>query len=359
MRLKIGAQMDRWFVRNLRLIIKAFSNFLSKEYFVVNSLFLKTILFLFFSLNLPKVSYSDSVPSREWIESLRIDVDKIGVSAATWDEIQLFLKFDTRVKALHKSQPEFTEDLTSYYKKRLTKSKIDYGKKMLKKHGSLLDSIEVDFNVSKELIVSLWGLESDFGRFQGNFNIITSLTSLAAGRRARYFRGELLEAIVLYEESNLQIESFVGSWAGAIGQCQFMPWNARKYGIDYDQNGIVDLKNSTSDALASMANFLRSLGWNDSFTWGRPVSLSDDIIEDSLLNGQTTYSLKHWEEIGVRRINGDSLPDVVLEARLLRPKNSGGRIYLIYSNFDVIMKWNRSHYFALTVGSFLNQLKNN
>jgi len=319
----------------------------------------KYIFFLVLSLNIPDLSHSDSIPSREWIESLRVDVETMGVSTATWDEIQPFLKFDTRVKALHKIQPEFTQDLTSYYKKRLTKSRIDYSKKMLEKHGSLLDSIEVDFNVSKELIVSLWGLESDFGRFQGDFNIITSLTSLAAGRRARYFRRELLEAILLYEESNVQMESFIGSWAGAIGQCQFMPWNARKYGVDYDQNGVVDLKNSTSDALASMANFLRSLGWNDSYTWGRPVSLSDDIIEDSLLNGQTTHSLNDWEEIGVRRMNGDSLPDVNLEARLLRPKKSGGRIYLIYPNFDVIMKWNRSHYFALTVGSLLNQIKNN
>ena len=350
--------MDQWCDRNLCLVKKVLSNFRSEEYFSINLLFRKSILFLFLSLSLPDVSRSESIPSREWMDSLRVDVKKMGLNEAIWDEIEPFVKFDTRVNSLDKTQPEFTQDLTSYFEKRLTKNRIDYASKMLKKHGSLLDSIEVDFNVSKELIVSLWGLESDFGRFQGNFNIVTSLTSLASGRRARYFRAELVEAILLYEESNLQIESFVGSWAGAIGQCQFMPWNARKYGIDYDQNGVVDLKNSTSDALASIANFLRALGWNDFYTWGRPVILSE-IIDDGLLNGEITNSLKDWEEIGVRRINGDFLPDVVLEARLLRPQKSGGRIYLIYPNFDVLMKWNRSHYFVLTVGSFLNRLKNN
>ncbi|MEE3234538.1 MAG: lytic murein transglycosylase [Candidatus Latescibacterota bacterium] len=306
--------------------------------------------------SLVKPSFSESIPSRGWIDSLLVDVNKQGISEATWLTLKPFLKFDTRVNSFDQAQPEFTHDLTSYLEKRITNSKIHYARQMLEKHDTLLNSIESEFNVPKELIVSLWGLESDFGRFQGNFNLITSLTSLAAGRRGEYFRRELIEAIVLFDEGNYTTDEFTGSWAGAIGQCQFMPWNARNYGVDYDQNGIIDLKHSTSDALASIANFIRALGWNKSFIWGRPVSFFGKI-EANLLDGKTKQSLKEWEKIGIRRINGDLLPDVQLEARLLRPEKSGGRVYLVYPNFDVIMKWNRSHYFALTVGTLLNRIK--
>ncbi len=299
---------------------------------------------------------SQSAPSQAWVDSLYTDLMSKGISDSTWIAIKPLLVFDNRVNSLDKAQPEFTQNLTSYLSSRITDSRIEYAKQMLKRHESLLDSIELEFNVPRELIVSLWGLESDFGRFQGNFNIITSLTSLATGRRGTYFRNELLEAIVFFEDGNYTPDNFLGSWAGAIGQCQFMPWNARKYGIDYDRDGIVDLKNSTTDALASIGNFVKSLGWNNRFIWGRRVLLSE-TIESSLLDGKTRHLLSMWEKLGVRRLNGDSLPVVDIKAALLKPKRSGGRIYLIYSNFDVIMKWNRSHYFALTVGTLADKLK--
>ena len=299
---------------------------------------------------------SQSAPSQGWVDSLHTDLMSKGISDSTWIAIKPLLVFDNRVNSLDKAQPEFTQNLTSYLSSRITDYRIQYAKQMLKRHECLLDSIELEFNVPRELIVSLWGLESDFGRFQGNFNIITSLTSLAAGRRGTYFRNELLEAIVFFEDGNYIPDNFLGSWAGAIGQCQFMPWNARKYGIDYDRDGIVDLKNSTTDALASIGNFVKSLGWNNRFIWGRRVLLSE-TIESSLLDGKTRHLLSMWEKLGVRRLNGDSLPVVDIKAALLKPRRSGGRIYLIYSNFDVIMKWNRSHYFALTVGTLADKLK--
>ncbi len=357
MQRKIDAPMDRLFGRDIILSHIDTTNLR----FVIPSnwvlMIFKYIIIIMWALSssMAKPSYSQSIPSQSWVDSLYVDVKKIGVSERTWITIKPLLKFDARVNSLDKSQPEFTHDLTSYLNKRITESRIDYAKQMIAQHELLLNSIESEFHVPKELIVALWGLESDFGRYQGNFNIITSLTSLATGRRRVYFRNELLEAIALFDEGYYQVDEFVGSWAGAIGQCQFMPWNARNYGVDYDRDGIVDLQNSTSDALASIANFVRALGWNRSLIWGRPVSFSKKI-DDMVLNGKTTYLLEEWQEIGVRRINGDPLPDVHIEARLLKPKNSGDRIYLIYSNFDVIMKWNRSHYFALTVGTLMNHI---
>jgi membrane-bound lytic murein transglycosylase B len=200
-------------------------------------------------------------------------------------------------------------------------------------------------------------MESDFGRNMGGFSVLSALTTLAfQSRRGDYFRRELFEALRVADAGHVMPDSMLGSWAGAMGQCQFMPWNFNHYAVDYDGDGRRDIWHSRADVLASIAHFLQSLGWDTDKTWGRPVHIPADF-DIALTKGKTSMGLAEWQALGIRRLNGEDLPKRAISARLLRPARASGRTYLIYSNFDVFLKWNRSHYFAIAVGNLGDQLR--
>jgi membrane-bound lytic murein transglycosylase B len=200
------------------------------------------------------------------------------------------------------------------------------------------------------VIVALWGVESTYGAYHGEFPVIAALATLAYdGRRAGFFRTELLQALKIVDHGDVTAERMTGSWAGAMGQNQFMPSSYHAYAVDYDHDGRRDIWTSLPDVFASIANYLAKAGWNDRYTWGRKVRLPS-TIDGELAGLQQRKPLPEWQALGVRRDNGADLPVASLSASLLRTDEGQGPAYLVYDNFRVLMAWNRSTYFALTVG---------
>jgi membrane-bound lytic murein transglycosylase B len=198
--------------------------------------------------------------------------------------------------------------------------------------------------------VALWGIETSYGAWSGSTPVIGALATLAYdGRRAEFFRRELMDALRILDEGHVEADAMLGSWAGAMGQSQFMPSSYVRNAVDYDGDGRRDIWGTLPDVFASIANYLAKAGWNDRYTWGREVGLPAALGEG--LDGlEVRRPLPAWNDLGVRRADGAALPLVALDASLLRTDDGQGPAYLVYGNFRVLMAWNRSTYFGLTVG---------
>lgn len=253
-----------------------------------------------------------------------------------------------KVLYLDKTQPERRLTYTEYRNSRADAYRIALGKKELKKHQALLNDIERQYGVSECFIVSLWGLETSYGRFMGNFPVIYSLATLAYDdRRADLFRNELLMALHILDEGHVKLNDFHGEWAGASGQPQFLPSSWYKYAVDYDGDGRKDIWKSLPDALASIANYLHRNGWEPNQPWAIPVTVPPSLNLD-LLSLNTIKSVDEWERLGVRARQGNALPETNYQASIIQ--TDGGPTFMIFNNFKVIMKWNNSVYYAGTVG---------
>ena len=316
-----------------------------------------SIYFLLLSLTIaiPTAHAESDFPT--WLQALKDEALAKGIKPATLEAATPHFTLTNKVSALEKKQPEFTQTLAGYLGNRISDRRIQQAREQLRYNRSLLDSISTHYGVPARFIVALWAMESDFGRNMGGFSVLSSLTTLGfQSRRADYFRRELLEALRICDAGHVTPDSMLGSWAGAMGQCQFMPWNFNRYAVDYDGDGRRDIWHTRADVFASIAHFLQSLGWDSEKTWGRPVHIPADFNPE-LANGKTSKSLAEWQELGVRRLNNGDLPKREISARLLRPARSSGRAYLIYSNFDVFLKWNRSNYFAIAAGTLGDEIR--
>lgn len=265
-------------------------------------------------------------------------------------------KFNARVLELDRQQPEFTTTFADYLNRRVTEQRIEQGRKLLVEHRTLLDKVAQQYGVPVQYLVSFWGLETNYGSFFGKMSVVDSLATLACdARRSEYFTGELIAALRILEEGAIKPERMEGSWAGAMGHVQFMPSAFLRHAVDYDGDKKRDLWNSVPDAMASAANFLQSLGWQTGSRWGREVTLPDgfDYLEAGLNNHK---SLADWQKLGVRQANGSALPQVDLKASLLVPAGHQGPAFLVYQNFNVIMGWNRSEYYAIAVGHLADRI---
>lgn len=262
----------------------------------------------------------------------------------------------TRVVELDRSQPEFTQTFADYFNRRVNDFRISRGRELLRQHAQLLQKLTREYGVPPQYLVAFWGLETNFGGYLGKIPTLDSLATLACDpRRRSFFTNELFLALELADQHKLDLGQMQGSWAGAIGHTQFMPSSYSRYGIDGDGDGRVDLWGSIPDALASAANFLKSLGWKDALRWGREVSLPADFPyhESGISNRKP---LAEWTRLGVTRTDGTSLGKVDIEAALLVPSGADGPKFLIYDNFDVIMRWNRSQFYALSVGHLADRI---
>jgi membrane-bound lytic murein transglycosylase B len=214
--------------------------------------------------------------------------------------------------------------------------------------------------VPARFIVALWGIETGFGRNTGGMPVISALATLAYdGRRPAYFRGELLNALTILDQGHITPSLMVGSWAGAMGQCQFMPSTFLKFAVDWDGDGRRDIWTNRADALASAANYLSSEGWTTTLGWGRPVRLPPGL-SPARLGLDTVKSLDEWARLGVRAADGKPLPRREVQASIViaeSPKGSGaGPAFLVYDNFRTLMKWNRSIFFALAAGHLADRI---
>ncbi|MBC8451727.1 MAG: lytic murein transglycosylase, partial [Rhodospirillaceae bacterium] len=232
-----------------------------------------------------------------------------------------------------------------------TATRIKKARARYDKHKVLLDRVSKRYGVQPRFIVALWGIETDFGRLTGGFDVIPALATLAHdGRRSAFFRAQLFNALTIVDQGHIAADKMKGSWAGAMGQVQFMPSSFLNFAVDFDGNGRKNLWTSQEDVFGSAANYLAKSGWNGSETWGRKVILPTPFDVRLINYKKVTKSLKAWDELGVRRADGSRLPGVDIKASLVQPKEGQGPSFIIYGNYRAILKWNRSHYFALAVG---------
>lgn len=262
-----------------------------------------------------------------------------------------------RVIKLDKNQPEFAQSFAQYVDKRVSNYHIKNGKRLLKEHRELLDNLHVKYGVAPQYLVSFWGLETVFGRHKGKIEILNAIATLACdNRRSEYFTDELFDLLHLIDNQTVSTEQLKGSWAGAMGHMQFMPSAMRKYAIDGDGDGKIDVWQSEVDALTSAAHYLSTIGWQRGERWGREVVLPDDF-DFSAFEYDKKYPLSDFAKAGVRQTNGNVLPQSTMQAELVLPNGHQGHAFLVYRNFDIVMKWNLSKNYALSVGILADKLK--
>lgn len=279
-----------------------------------------------------------------------------GISPSVVDQVLGSVKYVPRVIELDRRQPEFTETFANYLNNRVTASRVSAGRALLAKHQKQLSQLTQQYGVPAQYLIAFWGLETNYGSYLGKMPILDSLATLACDqRRSRFFTKELFEALRLIEIHQIEHQAMLGSWAGAMGHTQFMPSAYRTYAIDGDGNGHTDLWNSVPDALASAANFLHGLGWQKNRRWGREVKLPENFSFENV--GTEKRPLSQWAAMGVSTTTGAPLAELDIEAALLVPAGHKGPAFLVYKNFDVIMRWNRSYFYAISVGYLADRIK--
>tara|TARA_R110002110_G_scaffold61225_5_gene172089 strand:+ start:29323 stop:30543 length:1221 start_codon:yes stop_codon:yes gene_type:complete len=277
---------------------------------------------------------------------------------ADWivDDIVPGLQQQARVLELDGKQPEFVQTFAQYLNARVTQARIEQGRILYRKHQEFLGRLQQKYGIPGHYLVAFWGLETNFGSYLGGMPTLDSLATLACDtRRADFFGGEFIAALQLLERERLQPEQMRGSWAGAVGHTQFMPSNYLRYAVDGDGDGRIDLWGSEQDALASGANFLSQLGWVPELRWGREVRLQPGFRFE-LAGGGKWRPLREWSQLGVRRSDGGPLPELELQAAILVPAGAAGPAFMVYENFDVIMRWNRSESYAISVGYLADRI---
>jgi membrane-bound lytic murein transglycosylase B len=298
-----------------------------------------------------------ATPFETWLEGARADALKQGIRAATLDEAFKDLKPIPRVVELDRKQPEFTLTFKQYLSRVVNDRRARKGKRMMEKHAALLDEVSAKYGVQKRFIVALWGIETDFGGITGGFPVIASLATLAHdGRRSKFFRKEMMLALKIIDQGHIAAKDMIGSWAGAMGQNQFMPSSFHNFAVDYNGDGAKDIWHNQPDVFGSIANYLKRSGWRDDLTWGRLVSLPKGFPK-SKTGRKLRKPLSEWQHLGVRKIDGSDLPSRDIKGAIVLPaKKRMSPAYMAYGNFNVILKWNRSDYFAVAVGTLSDRL---
>ena len=288
-----------------------------------------------------------------WLDNFKIRAEKSSISRTTIDETLSRVELIPRIIELDRNQPEFTLTLSQYLRNVISKKRIKKGISKIRENWELLEIISNEYNVQSRFIVALWGIETDFGRVTGGFPVIDALVTLSYdGRRGKYFSKELINALKIIDQGHISYDQMIGSWAGAMGQTQFMPSSFLSYAQDYNKDGRKDIWGTKEDALASAANYLSKLKWNNNETWGREVIVNDNfILSEDELTLQNKKKISDWQSFGVRRMDGSDLPKKNIEGYLIKIKDTNKeRYFLVYQNFKKILKWNTSNYFAIAVG---------
>jgi len=278
-------------------------------------------------------------------------VDAAVIASVLSDTIRL-----QRVIRLDRSQPEFTRTFADYYNRRVTEQRVAQGRALYAEHRDLLARLQREYGVPAHYLLAFWGLETNYGAYFGKIRTTDALATLACDqRRSAFFTDEFIAALRIIDAGDIERERMLGSWAGAIGNMQFLPSVFLRYAVDGDGNGRRDLWGSIPDSLASAANFLHGIGWRAELRWGREVRLPQGF-DYSLGGKQGIRTLAEWVRLGITDAYGGDLPLLDISASVLVPSGHLGPAFLTYENFDVIMRWNRSEYYAISVGRLADRI---
>ena len=322
-------------------------------------------LFLFLTAN----SYSDeNINFDKWKKNFKDIALKNGISEKTFDMTMRNVKFLPKVIEYDRFQPEFYEDTKTYISKRTSNKKLKKGLDFYSNNIDLINIIEKNFQIEKELLLSLMGIETNFGTYVGKMDILSSLATLSYDkRRSDFFSNELLTLLRLVDNNIIDYKTLYGSWAGAFGFFQFMPSTIKNYAFDYNRDNYIDLKNS-EDAYASAANYLNKIGWKKDDLCFKKIELSEDIpIKFLNVSAKKIHSkkkirlfkkyIKNYSDLGIKNENQKIAivtpdKDIIPDAQTLSPA------YIVFDNYEIILKWNRSLRFALAVCTLKNKFKN-
>ncbi len=311
------------------------------------------ISFLFFSILALQPGIARSESFEAWLSSFQGRARAQGISAKTLQSGFKGVQPIERIIELDGKQPEGRITFQKYRQNVVTPQRIAKGRQLMREHHTILSKVGQEYQVQPQYIVALWGIETNFGSYTGGFRTIDALATLAYdGRRREFFEKELLNALNIIDQGHISADSMKGSWAGALGQNQFMPSSFLAYAQDYNKDGRRDIWGTHSDVFASSANYLSSSGWKGDQRWGRAVKLPKGGVDNNLIGTKVKKPLSFWTDLGVRTYNDQKLPDVSgMQASLVIPDDDQqGAAYLVYNNFHVLLKWNRSTYFATSVG---------
>ena len=319
------------------------------------------VIFFSFTLN------SNSSTFENWKSDFRTIAIKEGISELTFDRAMANVKFLPKVIEYDRYQPEFYEDTNTYVSKRTSKKKLKKGLNFYNKNKNLINKIDKNFNIEKELLLSLMGIETNFGTYVGKMDILSSLATLSYDkRRSKFFTNELITILKLVDDGIIDYKILYGSWAGAFGNFQFMPTTIERYAIDYNGNKLIELKNS-HDSFASAANYLKKMGWKKNEPCFIKVNLKSNIpvkyLNTSAKKIKNKKKVKYFKNyIDNYKYNNidDNLYAAIItpDAEIVDKADKLKPAYMIFNNYELILKWNRSLRFGLAVCTLKEKFRN-
>ena len=333
---------------------------------IINKMFKFIFSSLFLSIFFVNQSFANN-DFNEWLKKFKITAINSGISAKVVNEIMSEAKFLPKVIEYDRYQPEFYEDTFTYIKKRSSNRKLKEGLDLYNKEKSIIEKIERDFNVEKELLLALMGIETNFGKYLGKMDIVSSLATLSFDkRRSEFFTDELLILLKLVDKNIINKDILYGSWAGAFGNFQFMPRTIRNYAIDYNKNKTIELKN-IEDSFASAANYLKTIGWKKNQPCFFKIELKNNIpkkyLNSSARNIKNKKKFNFFQQYinnyDQLKIEGDLEVAIIIPDKDIIPgAETLSPAYLIFENYEKILNWNRSLRFALAVCTLKESFKN-
>lgn len=308
------------------------------------------------------IKYYDDKEFQKWIVDFKkMAFEDYDISKGVLDNAFKNVKYNPKVIKSDRKQPEFMRTFWSYSDRALNADRIANGKIMMKKYKTLLKNVSEKYGVSKEIIVAFWGLETNYGKILGKYNLIQSLTTLSFdNRRSEFFTKELINVLKIIDAGHMKQYQLVGSWAGAFGNFQFMPSTFMAYAVDGNGDGRINLTSDIVDAMHSAGNYLSKMGWDDKYRWGRPVLVeADDLEVWKYVNSNQEKPLHFFRSLGVKKFDGKLVDNVDIDSKLVAPNGINGPVFVVYDNFKYIMRWNASVNYALSIGLLADVLVSN
>ena len=328
---------------------------------------INTIILLLFLILIPFSKTNSDEKFNSWIIKFKKHAIDEGISKKTVNIVMDNAIFLPQVIKYDRYQPEFYEDTNTYVSKRANKDKVIKGKKIYKKNKNLINTVDEEFEVEKELLLALMGIETNYGSYLGKMDIISSLATLSYDkRRSEFFTHELITILKLIDQNKINKNILYGSWAGAFGNFQFMPTTISNYAIDYDNNSVIDLKKA-QDSFASAANYLTKIGWKKNDPCFFRIELKENIPKKFLNTSakkiknkkKFKYYKKFIKENEKYKINDEVKVAIVTpDSDIIKNNNKLKPAYLVFSNYDKVLKWNRSLRFAIAVCTLKNKFNN-